>query len=153
MLFDKFYFSKDKMSGNERDQMSGRRLSRRQSEYLEAQKLRIQEEKEIMEKDKAIREHVYGKYILTIPNMKESERFLSIPRTESFIYPFKRTDKEKISSRNYEQIVGQRSLSSPVRQSNFRDILEDDLSTTSAITFAETHPLMAHSVMYQSLDE
>ena len=96
------------MSENEYEEMNSRRMNRRQSEYFKAEKLRIREEKEKSLKDKAIREHVYGKYVLNVPNVKESEHFQSIPRTESFAYPFHRTDKAKVSSINYEQIEGQR---------------------------------------------
>jgi len=154
ILLDKCYFSKVKMPVNEYEGISGSRVSRRQSEYLKAQERRIREEKERMVKDEAIREQLYGKYILSVPNMKKSERFQSIPRTESFSYPFKKADKEKMSSIIYEKIEGQRSLSIPTGQNNFIDLTEDDFSTGSAITFAEKNPLMARSVMmYKSLDE
>jgi len=120
---------------------------------LKAEKLRIREEKEKSLKDKAIREHVYGKYVLNVPNVKESERFQSIPRTESFSYPFNKADKAKLSSINYEQIEGQRNLSVHIGKSKLLDIVDEVSSMGSAITLTETSPLIARSTLHKSLDE
>jgi len=142
MLVDKFYFTKYTTSGNE---CSENGVDRRKSQLLRAEKGRIQEEKERLVKRKAIREHLYGKHIISVPNVRISERFLYTPRTKSFAYPFNSTDKNMTSSRNYEQITGQ-SLSTPAKTSNFID-------EGSVITFAESNPLMASPDHYRSLDE
>ena len=108
-VVDVFYIRKlERMTEQERKERKNQRqkLSRNRFSSVNIKK---QQEKEELLKSAAMKEHMFGKHLLSVPNLMQPERFPSEPRPESSAIP-DRNQLEK-SFKKAEQrvyIAGQR---------------------------------------------
>ena len=86
-IVDIFYFQKlDRMTDQEKEYREAER-KRAQRNHYSKDMIKAQIEKEELVKATAMKEHLFGKYLLAIPSILKPERFPGKPRYESYSVP------------------------------------------------------------------